>query len=104
MADYSSNPGPSEDMYESGGDAPEKKPAEGSDETEGAKGEGQTALVPESLCPGMKPGEEMVVRIKSVMDGQYEVEYSPEPDKKEEAPPEAPAKPPGDAEMASMME
>jgi len=28
----------------------------------------------------MKPGDEMVVKIERVMDGQYEVSYAPEPE------------------------
>ncbi len=76
--------------------APDAKPKE----DEG----GETALVPKSLCPGMEPGEEMVVKIKRVLDDQYEVEYAPEPDKeKAPAPDEAPAPKSGDGEMSSMM-
>jgi hypothetical protein len=102
----------SEDLYGSGDEAPVSKPntvaegedapEEGSDETKG-EGSETTALIPETLCPGMQPGDEMVVTIKSVMDGQYQVAYSPEPKSKD--PDKAPAPvPQGDSELASMME
>jgi hypothetical protein len=58
------------------------------------EGEGQTALVPMALCPSMKPGDEMVVKIDKVLDDQYQISYSPEPKKEEagegEMPPEKP--------------
>lgn len=72
---------PGDDLYESGGDG---APAMGGDMPKGddqePKGDegGETALVPTSLCPGMKPGEEMVVKINRVVGDQYEVSYAPE--------------------------
>jgi hypothetical protein len=102
-------PEDSEDMYGAGDEAPPPEAAaqpegEAEPKPEGEEGEeGQTALVPESLCPGMKPGEEMVVRIDKVLDGQYQVSYSPEPKAKE---PEAAAVPEkqGDPEYSAMMD
>jgi hypothetical protein len=44
------------------------------------KSEGKTALINSDICPDMKPGDEMVVKIERVMDGQYEVSYAPEPE------------------------
>ena len=68
---------------------------------------GETALLPKNICPGMNPGDELVLKVLRVLDGQYEVSYSPEP-KDEEEPPaeESKAAPPmpGRGEMASMME
>jgi hypothetical protein len=61
---------------------------------EEAKTEGKTALINSDICEGMKPGDEMVVKIERVMDGQYEVSYAPEPTQKEEGP--------GDEGMAEM--
>lgn len=62
---------------------------------------GQTALLPKSICPGMKPGDEMVLKITAVHDDQYQVSYAPE-ESHEAASPESPQGG-GDAEMASMM-
>lgn len=68
---------------------------------------GQTTTIPQSICPGMKPGEELVLHIDQVTDDEYVVSYAPEPEKKEgdETPPPKPTAPaPRDSEMASMME
>ena len=48
------------------------------------KDSGKTALINSDICPDMKPGDEMVLRIERVMDGQYECSYSPEPSHKGE--------------------
>lgn len=39
---------------------------------------GKTALIPSDLCPGMKAGEEVVLHIDRVLEGQYQVSYAPE--------------------------
>lgn len=39
---------------------------------------GETATIPSSLCPGMKEGDEIVLKIVGVADGQYQVAYAPE--------------------------
>lgn len=87
-------------------DAPEAAAAPPSEEApaekEGEEGTGETALVPSSLCPGMKAGDEMVVKIDRVLENQYEVSYAPEKGKGEAPPPAA--EPAGDGGMASMME
>ncbi len=46
----------------------------GADEQDG---EEQTALLPKSICPGMKPGEELVLLIKQVLDSEYVAAYAP---------------------------
>lgn len=65
---------------------------------------GKTAVVPSELCPGMKVGDEMVVKILSVDDDSYEIGYAPkEKGEKEEGgdePAEEPA--PKEGSMASM--
>jgi hypothetical protein len=61
---------------------------------------GQTALLPTSICPGMSPGDELVMTIVRVHDDQYEVEYSPEPEGEEIAEAEIPQ----GGEMSGMME
>lgn len=68
---------------------------------------GETALLPKNICPGMKPGDELVLKVLRVLDDQYEVKYQPEPKDEEEPPAEEPktASPmPGRGEMASLME
>lgn len=67
---------------------PEGKPAEEKKEPE----EHLTAVVPIALCPGMKPGDEMVVRILAVHEKDYEVEYAPEKGSEEK-----PAAPPAES-------
>lgn len=69
--------------------------------------ESKTALIDSSICPGMEPGDEMVVHIEKVLEREYLVSYSPEPseEKEAEAEPkseEAPANPA--PSMASMYE
>ena len=70
-----------EDLYE--GDPSPKPEQEGgkSDEADS----GKTYLVPSDICPGMKPGEEMVVKIESVEDDQYQISYAPEKKGSEDA-------------------
>lgn len=92
-----------EDYYgeaDMGGDvAPQQKPKAGGDKGEESEKDSgtKTALINSDICPGMKPGEEMVVKIERVLDsGEYEVSYAPEPEKKEEKPEEGG----GEAQMA----
>lgn len=72
--------------------------------------ETKTALIDSAICPGMKPGDEMVVKIEKVMDKEYLVSYAPEPEDKGEESTEseaAPSGPPSAAtapSMAGMME
>jgi len=62
-----------EDLYESGaGQKP--MPKESDDKQDEG---GKTFLVPSEICPGMKPGEEMVVKIEEVHDEQYSISYAP---------------------------
>ena len=53
--------------------------AEASDEHMGAMPHdtGAQYTIPADICPGMKPGDEMVLKIVGVNDGQYTVSYSP---------------------------
>ena len=41
--------------------------------------ETESALLPKSICPGMKPGDEMVLKIDEVTDNEYVVSYAPKP-------------------------
>lgn len=90
-----------QDLYgdESATDTAEA-PAEEKEDT-GTK----TALIDSDICPGMEPGDEMVVKIEKVLDNQYLVSYAPEPGKEETEEPaaesSAPAPEPGS--MGAMM-
>lgn len=62
-----------EDYYEDGGggesmstDAPDARDPEDGD---------KTALIPESLCPGMDVGDTVELEIVGVREGEYEVRY-----------------------------
>jgi hypothetical protein len=46
--------------------------------------ETQTALLPQSLCPGMEPGDVIKVRIVEVTEQDYMVEYVKESDDEDE--------------------
>lgn len=67
--------------------------------------ESETATIPKSLCPGMKVGDSVTLKIVRELEDEYEVSYPPkteeEPEESEEmeSPPVTP--PSG---MASMME
>jgi hypothetical protein len=95
---YSDGPTPSTGITrdeKSGGDEGEDSPHD----------TGVTAVVPSELCPGMKVGDEMVVKILSVDDDSYEVAYAPDKGKPKAEEPESE----GEAQvpegsMASMME
>lgn len=65
------------DMYSDAGPAAPAAPAEAAPEK--PKAGHETALVPKSLCPGMSPGDEFVVKVVRVHDDQYELEYVPGP-------------------------
>lgn len=92
--------GPGNDMYSDADMGPESESAEPSES------EGQTSVIPKSLCPGMKPGEEIVLKIVRVTDDSYEVAYAPEKGKEEESPAPEQVTPPESSStpMASMLE
>lgn len=100
MAGYG-NPGPEEDMY---GDSQVAAPS-------GPEGEAQqdseTTLVPKSICPGMKVGDEMVLKIVGDREQDWEVAYAPKEGSKEEEAGESPAEESqeqgGGGEMRGMM-
>lgn len=95
------------DMY-GDADTAEASPNTSTESAEPKDTESKTALIDSAICPGMEPGDEMVVKIEKVMDKEYLVSYAPEPESEEkstteEAPTEeAPASPA--PSMASMME
>lgn len=102
---YENNPSQGgEDMYSDGAPA-ESESSEPKKDDESQESVGQTAVLPRSICPGMKPGEEVVLHIDSVSDDSYVVSYAPEkpsqdePGAKEGSSSEAPQ-----SGMSSMME
>lgn len=83
---------PDENYYDdSGGEQPPK-----SEEVSEDTGD-STALLPSSLCPGMKPGDTITLNIERVLEGQYEVSYQKEGERSEEP------KPASGDDMAEMM-
>ena len=42
---------------------------------------GESALIPKSLCPNMKVGEEVTLRIVAGRDSEWQVEYEPKESK-----------------------
>lgn len=82
-----------EDLY---GDGPDQTAAANSEETtqkeRDEETQGKTAVINSEICPGMKPGDEMVLRIVAVNEGEYTVEYAPSKEEPEQAgePAEAP--------------
>lgn len=52
----------------------------------------KTAVIDAAICPGMKPGEEMVVKIEKVTGSEYVVSYAPEPGDEEQSSEESPAR------------
>jgi hypothetical protein len=77
------------EMHEEGGEQPHDT--------------GTTAVVPSELCPGMKVGDEMVVKIIGVDDDSYEIAYAPKEGKGEEEEAPAPAPAP-EGSMQSMLD
>lgn len=89
-----------EDYYGDGDQSSDTPAPSGGEDT--PHDTGTTAVVPSELCPGMKVGDEMVVKIIGVDDNSYEIAYAPKEGKGEEETP-APAPAP-EGSMASMME
>lgn len=75
------------DYYEDGPPA-EQTDGKGGMEPKDLDDNGKTALIPESLCPGMDVGDEVVLEIVGVHEDEYEVKYAP---KKEEKTKEEPS-------------
>lgn len=63
--------------YLSDGDAQTSgaAPDDGGGQDDESKDQGQTAIVPSELCPGMKVGDTMTVKIVSVDEDSYEISY-----------------------------
>lgn len=93
-----------DEMY---GDGAAPGGAEPSEEQE-EKTEYPEQVINSAVCPGMKAGDTLEVRVVAVRDGEYVVQYEPEDEGREEReespPPREPAAAPPGGEMASMME
>jgi len=69
------------------------------------KDSGKTFLINSEVCPGMKAGDEMIVKIERVLEGEYEVSYAPEKGKEESEPePEPSMTEPQGGGMSGMFE
>ena len=99
MAYSNSNPGPKETDDSMLSDSSDEQSSDGAKSKAAEK---QTFIVPESVCPGMKPGEEMVSEILEVQDGNYLCAYAPEKGHDEGSEPDTKSSS-GDSEMASYM-
>lgn len=78
-------PNADEDNYDT---APPPPPANGESEGSEPKPDnegGETALIPASLCPGMKPGDEVTVKIEAQHGDQYAISYPGKSEPKEES-------------------
>lgn len=64
------------DLYGDGQTA-QSDPAEGTAADQKEDQGAQTALLPKSLCPGMKVGSTIELKIVGSHDSDYEVEYEP---------------------------
>ena len=74
------------DDYYSDGEAPAPGPTQAPDHADERETpeEGKTALLNSEICPGMKVGDELVLKVTGVHEGEYEVAYAPEPKEEEE--------------------
>jgi hypothetical protein len=70
-----------DDMY-SDGDYDRSESSERDTDTE--ESESQTALLPQSLCPGMEPGDVIKVRVVEVTETDYMVETVDDDDGEDE--------------------
>ena len=93
-----------DDLYGDSQAAPESPGGKPSDDAGEDEGDQKTFVVPEEVCPGMKPGDMMRARVLRVNEGSYEMAYEPEEKSEEEEPTKAPAEVPAPDSMASMME
>lgn len=81
------------DYFDDGGqqDAAMPKEAASDSEGDGKESNTRTGLINSDLCPGMKEGDMLQLRIVAVHDKEYEVEYEPEKESGEEPGEESPA-------------
>jgi hypothetical protein len=82
--------------------APNPNGEEGGGDPKGDDQGKQTAVLPAEMCPGMKAGDEIKLRIVSADEDSYEVSYEPEDKGPEKGASEPQAEVP-EGSMASMM-
>ena len=95
-----------EDYFENGPQTDAPAPAEngGNDDKE-EKGDHPTFLINSEVCPDMKPGDMMELRIVGVHDGEYEVAYEEKgKDERSEESPEPASMPAWGGPPDSMMD
>lgn len=91
------------DLY--GGDEPSSQERTTPEHEDKEHEEGKTAVINSDICPDLKPGDELRLRVVESREGEYVVEYEAEPEKEKGGEgEEAPMPGGGDHEMASMME
>lgn len=79
-----------DELYGDSAGQDESKPSGEPKEDQGE----QSAVLPKSLCPGMKPGDTIELKISEVRGDSYVVTYEKEESKEEEAKEQASAPPP----------
>lgn len=72
-----------DDVYDDGGQSQAPKAVASDDTTKEDEGQ-QTTLIPKSLCPDMNVGDEVVLKIVAGHENDWEVEYAPKSEGKEE--------------------
>lgn len=90
---FEDGPMPNNRMNDGAGDGGDK---------EMSKSDEPTFLINSEVCPDMKPGDMLQLRIVGVHDNEYEVAYEEKPEKEEEASesmPEPAEQPQGDGGM-----
>lgn len=64
-----------DDHDDAGGGMPEGSEPRGRDKD--GEGDEKTALINSDICPDMKPGDVMELRVVAVHEGEYQVQYQP---------------------------
>lgn len=95
------------DNYYGDDEAPSADQTPKADEGDEKDTSTKTAVIDSNICPGMEPGDEMVVKIEKVLENQYLVSYSAEPPDESEdqsVPEETGVPEQADAQTESMLE
>lgn len=80
------------DYFEDGPQSDTPPPMDKKDDGAG-KSDAPTFLINAEVCPDMKPGERLELRIVAVHDNEYEVAYQDKQEEKEEGDEPAPEEP-----------
>lgn len=79
-----------QDYLGDGGDSAAATAETDDDSTQSTDDSGNTAVLPSELCPGMKVGDKLVLKIVGVDDDSYEVAYKPDEQSEEDSEVSAP--------------